>query len=341
MSMKKTAVALGLMAALGAHAEVTLYGVLDLNLSSVKAVGADKRVTGIENGGMTASFIGLSGEEDLGNGLKASFQLESLLKADTGASNATSFWGRNANIALSGDFGKVTVGRKQKIYYDAVAAFNPFGSSGMGASMSLMNDLLPSGAVTSLDPDTLTAETRAWSNSITYESPDMAGLSGAVQISLKEAADAGNNVAVSGQYVAGPFAVGVAYQQTKLGLFDDNDQKDTRMVLGAFYDLGMAKVFGQFSKGSVKDLTTGDTTVKTDTFQLGATVPVTEESSVMATVGQLKVKDSDPATKRTIYSLGYDQNLSKRTDVYGVVRSDKITNQTKGSAIAVGVRHRF
>ena len=355
MSMKKSAVAVALLAALGAQAQVTLYGTLDLNLSSTKPsvdVGTEtSRVTEVGNGGMTASFIGLAGEEDLGNGLKASFQLESLVGADTGASNSASFWSRNANVALSSEFGKVTVGRKQKIYYDSVAAFSPFGSAALGTSMTLLNDLAPlqpaeatvaqvgDGSFTAA---TLAAETRAWDNSLTYESPDISGFTAAVQIGLKESTvNAGNNLAATAQYNAGPLAVGLGYQVTKLGAAALLSREDSRFNLGASYDLGVAKLYGQIGKIKWTNTVTGDTAFKADAFQLGATVPFTEEGTVMVSMGQAKEKGAEEPTKRTIFSLGYDHNLSKRTDVYGAIKTDKITDLTTGNTVAVGVRHRF
>ena len=50
------------------------------------------------------SFIGFAGSEDLGNGLKAEFALESFIGNDTGATvqnNAGNFWGRASNVAAT------------------------------------------------------------------------------------------------------------------------------------------------------------------------------------------------------------------------------------------------
>lgn len=365
MLMKKSAVAVALMAALGAQAQVTLYGTLDMSLSSVKPVAPAaanaKRNTGIESGGMTASHIGLAGQEDLGDGLKASFQLESIVGADTGSTSAVSFWNRNANIALAAEgLGKLTVGRKQKIFFDSVAAYNPFGEASYGAAMPLLNDLgqiytsdlliaavevLQGGPLTDAERTQtlalLASEARAWDNSLTYETPNLNGFSGAIQLGLKEASAAGNNVAVSAQYEAGPLSVGFAHQTTKLGLVDAVDLKDTRFVLNGSYDLGVAKLFGQVGKTTWKNTVNGGTVLKVSAFQLGAGVPLSEQGTVLASVGQAKEKENAPETKRTVFSLGYDHTLSKRTDVYGVIKSDKITSLETGNTLAVGVRHRF
>ena len=45
--------------------------------------------------------------------------------------------------------------------------------------------------------------------------------------------------------------------------------------------------------------------------------------------------------KRDTVAVGYDHDLSKRTDLYAVYMNDKITNQSSGNSFGVGIRHRF
>jgi predicted porin len=99
--MKKTLIALASVAALGAaHADVTLYGVIDIGVASMSAgtstdvnnpsnmnifpsTGSDaftkasNRTTSMTNGMAQPSRWGLKGTEDLGGGLKGNFVLES------------------------------------------------------------------------------------------------------------------------------------------------------------------------------------------------------------------------------------------------------------------------
>ena len=58
-----------------AQSNVTVYGILDMAYIRAKADGADTR-TFINSGGMSGSRLGFKGVEDLGNGLKAVFNLE-------------------------------------------------------------------------------------------------------------------------------------------------------------------------------------------------------------------------------------------------------------------------
>ena len=45
--------------------------------------------------------------------------------------------------------------------------------------------------------------------------------------------------------------------------------------------------------------------------------------------------------KRRTVGLGYDHTLSKRTDLYTVLLSDRLTGVSTGTTLVAGVRHRF
>ena len=46
-------------------------------------------------------------------------------------------------------------------------------------------------------------------------------------------------------------------------------------------------------------------------------------------------------SKRDTFTVGYDYNLSKRTDVYAMVMSDRIAGFNRGNSFALGLRHSF
>ena len=77
-----------------AQSNVTIYGVMDAGFSSYSydkgynsttglKDGRDARSTGVYSDGMTSSRLGFKGEENLGNGLKAIFQLETGVQLDS------------------------------------------------------------------------------------------------------------------------------------------------------------------------------------------------------------------------------------------------------------------
>src|SRR5262245_978549 len=71
-----------LAAVVHAQSSVTVFGIVDLGIRQVK--NGDQSITSVSNGGLNTSRIGFRGVEDLGDGLSASFWLESGIRADNG-----------------------------------------------------------------------------------------------------------------------------------------------------------------------------------------------------------------------------------------------------------------
>jgi predicted porin len=341
MNFKTTAVAVTMLAAMGAQAQVTVYGKMDLAIGKFQRSGF-KSATMVESNG---SHIGFAVSEDLGS-LKAGVQLESSVGADTGAATVGQMWDRQANLSVGGDFGRVSLGRKETPLFNNLVAYNPFGDSGFSPAMRLIADNLYVSALLgadladngATDAEIVSAigamYASRWNNSITYATPEMNGLSASVQIGLKEADTNGNNVGFGVNYAAGPFAAGFAYQVVKAGF--PAGLKDTRWALGGSYDAGVVKVYGQLGQDK---LVSASGELKGDFFQVGAAAPVTAEGAAMVSFAQ--IKDSDDTIKESMLTVGYDHTLSKRTGVYGILSSDKVTEASNGTTLAVGVRHRF
>lgn len=115
--------ALAAVGAASAQSSVEIYGRLDLgyasttdNASSNGTANKTKSTSFGDQNGRTTSRLGFKGTEDLGGGLKASFNYEVALAPDdtarTGSSDTRSGFGttRLANLNLSGGFGTVTLG---------------------------------------------------------------------------------------------------------------------------------------------------------------------------------------------------------------------------------------
>ena len=161
MMKKSLLVALSLGAVSGvAHAEVSLYGVLDVGVAQLTnggnfspdfvtgavPIGAQPKkigtVRGMMNGGESQSRWGIKGSEDLGNGNKAFFQLESAFSLPTGTLATSGLAGgagspsmvadtslngqlfnRMAFIGLSNDnLGAVTLGRQYSLQLDIIGS---------------------------------------------------------------------------------------------------------------------------------------------------------------------------------------------------------------------------
>ena len=126
--MKKTLVPLAVLGSFAgvasAATSVTLYGTVDAGYEGwsygkdfsdfhntfVQGSGTGP-ITGLKTGTSESnSKIGVKGQEDLGNGLAATFQLEGDVNADVGSS---SLFNRESTVGLKGAFGEVKVGKSK------------------------------------------------------------------------------------------------------------------------------------------------------------------------------------------------------------------------------------
>ena len=98
-ALKKSALLLGLFTPLVyAQSQVSIYGTVDEYIGSVRTATPTTPAASsgvVNSGGMTTSYIGFRGTEDLGGDLKAIFNLESFLRTDVGT------YGRNDAALLT------------------------------------------------------------------------------------------------------------------------------------------------------------------------------------------------------------------------------------------------
>lgn len=334
--MKKTLIALAAVAASSAalaQSSVTLYGSLDLSVESVKG---EKSVTRVTSGNHTTSRFGLKGTEDLGGGLKAKFNLESEVKADTGEAGSA-FWGRQAWLGLQGGFGELRLGRTDTSI--GVLAGN---TSLLGGQA--YDDFKIAGTFSAGDY-------RRTSNSVTYLLPTLVeGLSAQLQYGTGNetpGADTGKHYGLNVQYAANGFGAGLGYINAKTN--PAGSTKDKAVLGYLSYDFGAAKLTGYYEKDS-------QTNAVEDRKLYGVRVdvPVSDTFALQASLSQAKDVDMDGSDDNdaTIVALKGTYSLSKRTAVYGLltnVSNDKgagigivSTSTDKTSrGLAVGVVHKF
>ncbi|CAN5864710.1 N/A [soil metagenome] len=95
-----------------AQSSVTLAGRVDVGPQYVD--NGTTKLKNIDSGAYTASRLILRGREDLGDGLAATFYLETRFNADTGAQqSAAKFWNAGSYVGLTDSrWGTITVGRQ-------------------------------------------------------------------------------------------------------------------------------------------------------------------------------------------------------------------------------------
>ena len=346
-----TAALLLAVGAAQAQSSVKLYGYLEASVGSYEnfnlTTGEVARTTEVSSGNMMTSFIGLSGVEDLGGGLKAEFVLETFLANDTGTTLnnlAGGFWGRGSWVGLSGDFGRVALGQYDNAFFTMGLTYNPFGSSMTFSPTMVSHYSLAGFGAASLGYDT------GWVNAITYETPNFGGFTASLQFAPKETSaggDAQNNFALSAAYNAGALSVMGVY--TSSGFVTGTAYTDCQKNagVGVSYDFGVAKLMAQYSQ--VKSESAG-ADGKAKFFQVGATIPVTASGNVMVSYAQTKY-DGGFRTyfadegKLKQFSLGYDHSLSKRSGVYAALTRLQLTgfglDDDTAQTFAVGLRHAF
>jgi predicted porin len=341
--MKKTLVAIAALAAFGAasaQSSVTLYGRIDASIGNQKTTTGGVTVADpgvqISSGAHTGSRWGLRGSEDLGGGLKANFQLEQGFSIDTGAANNPNEFNRTAKVGLSGGFGSLDVGRQYDITDTIYANYDAMGYSGFSAMGYTFN--VGCGAAGG-SGDCVGRQ----DNSVIYKTPSMGGFSVTALWAPGEdktaAASAGRVYGLMADYSNGPIGVGLAWQSNKAAA----GRTRTDSVLGASYNLGVAKLFLQLESGKNNN-TVG--TGKDNGFNVGAVIPVgAAKLSVGYATEKQKIAGAEVSKAKAFGLLGtYD--LSKRTYVYAGYRRGETNpvganNTTKVTKYGLGLVHNF
>ncbi|HEY9103167.1 porin [Chitinimonas sp.] len=107
-------------AAFAAENTVTLYGQVNVAVQSTKIDGGRDQF-GVGN---MASRIGFKGQEDLGGGSSAFFQIETGVAPDDASQSR--FASREGWLGLKGDFGSIKLGRGKSLYTLATEEFDPW-----------------------------------------------------------------------------------------------------------------------------------------------------------------------------------------------------------------------
>lgn len=310
--MKHTllAAAVAGLACTGAFAQstVSIYG--RLNVTAERQDENGKSITKLVN---NSSRIGFRGTEDLGGGVKAGFVLEHGFNADTGTPSGA-FWGRQSELNLAGNFGMVRLGNFISEAYFATADYISMHNHDTGTSS-----------------DALYAYIGRNINKVAYRLPALGGLSVELATSLKEAA-ADNTYDVAANYAAGPLQLGFGYEK---------NGKANQFAIRGLYEMGSV-ILGAYVQRDENGwgANLGDRT----TFRLSAALNMgaTEFHANIGRAGDYSKLNGSDATQ---WTLGVNQNLSKRTKVYAfytrVDDDKKLYTGGDFSSLAVGLRHNF
>ena len=311
-------------------------------------------------GQYSGSRVTIKGSEELGNGMKAGFVLENGFTSDDGKmGQGNRLFGREAIVYLEGDFGHFSMGRVGALSsglgsYSLVYGYTPFGTGWgdyAGAKGEFMLD----------DRD-------RFDNTITYRSPEFAGVQVFAQYSLEadgtEDAQSTKNKrygALGATYNLGAFSTGLVVDTIMNKSTETNTEDSLGISWGASYDFGFTKPmilvqYGQNEKelGGWTSAELWDTTLTSDegmkgyAISLGAVTPLfggnlytavnytdgeTESDVTFGTI----VKTAD--IERWGVAVGYDYPLSKRTKLYGFAAYNE--GEAKITGVVSGNSHKF
>jgi predicted porin len=184
--MKKNLFALAALAAIAgaanAQSSVTLYGTLDASLQYISNAGSTNATSnkdlnlGYVDSAVSSSVWGLRGSEDLGGGLKATFQAEGDIQTNNGGLHKDGLFRRAANVGIGGKYGQIDLGLKANPLMVMNNALMPVAGNSVGGSVAYAGNY----------KDDYTK------NAVTYTTPRVYGLRGQAQVGL------GNTVGENG-----------------------------------------------------------------------------------------------------------------------------------------------
>lgn len=344
------AIAASVVAAPAAFADSVLYGSLHTSIDA-----QDFETGGNVDNWATnsrASRIGVKGSEDLGNGLKAIYQIEFQYDSDGGLDQAggTLTGQRNTFVGLAGSWGTFLVGKHDT---PAKLALYAGGNELLGFSVIDFNGTATDNKIGVFH------EFRA-NNAIAYVSPNFAGFTLAAAIVPGE--QSGTNTGVPGtpandndgaadhyslglMYKGGGLKAGVGYE-SKVQLNNvvgGQEAEFETMQVGASYSFGMFQVGAQYESSDDNLFVLGD-----DYTAFAVTGKATFGNSAVSLIytdAELERTGANNDTESKGWGLAAEHNFSKRTKVYAAYADNSVDNQgaadTDDTVFSIGMIHDF
>lgn len=308
----------------------TLYGRIHTSIDKVTGVALDDNKVSVNTNG---SRFGVKGNEDLGGGLKAVFQVETNVNATGGGTGSQGSNTANANgaftgqlrdtfIGLAGSFGTIKAGRlgyANQWVYDSNLFVDQLGDAAQFTGLGLAG---------------------RGNGEVMYSTPNMSGFSADLTYlpGLTTVNAASNTAATHGKNSYGmKLGYAAAGATAKLAYFNVKTVAATvetttkPLSLAAGYDFGQGLVTAQYVKAKVEAAG-----VKSDdrkVWNIGGKFNINANSVVKAQYSKAREKIANANNGGKMFAVGYDYNFSKRTGMYVVYAKTK--NDTAGALYTV------
>ncbi len=345
-----------------AETSAQLYGTVDAGLGWTHVSGQGSQ-RGVLSGGQADSLWGIRGQDSLGEGGRATFNLESGIDLATGRGDESArLFNYQAWLGLGSDqWGELRFGRQHTVGQEFVSAIEvgSWKDFGMGALMRASDNYQVS-------------------QQLSWRSPQWAGLqlglsySGDVgEQSLSGLADARTKLySLALRYEQGPWLLAASHES--LSRIESN--RPTALQLGASYDFGFARVVAGWSRQSngfvglngdegptywqqrglgglgPTEFVQGG---RLDTWYVGSAIPLGKgEVQWQWSLGRPNWRweaTGEQAGRLQVMSVAYVHPLSPRTSLYVFAaqgrRYDMETavhvSEPRTSRVALGVTHQF
>lgn len=322
-----------------AQSNVTIYGFADMNyiVANQSNVDNTKTYSAINAGGINGNRIGFRGEEDLGNGLSAKFNVAIAYQGDSGAGGrsyaGTAPLTRWSTVSIaSKTWGEIEMGRRDT-FQD-----------------QLLGDVSANARTMVAQVSPVYVDTGTYGNLVAYLSPVWngfqfkAGYSTALDsqdVAPTQATSAANNtaantnnrvIALAALYNNGPLKLGASYERNKLqdrsavaGVDATYDAGNTWDLAGA-YDFGVVRIDGAYGRINYAQNTQNTINEKKDSrkqWTVGLSAPVGANGNISLVYAHATVAYNGTNgtaawsdDKVSLWGLAYRHNLSKRTTAY-------------------------
>jgi general bacterial porin, GBP family len=336
MRTRITALLIAGLASGGAFAQsnVTVYGSLDIGYFH-QNFDDGRKSDGIDSHGLKRSVLGFKGVEDLGNNMKATFDLTYHLANDQNTGIGTTSAPYNGTVAaeqtigLMGDFGTIKAGRLNAAGVQFSCSTDPLAATAFDALGKLSLATGSAGARSML----VCGNTARMNNGVGYWSPKFGGFGVIYAYSRapfgSEIPDTpggtSDNVVheLAGTYNNGPLylmAIGVRQSRDDITTLIPAEIKE--YGVGGTYDFGVVKLQATYQTMKAENVRSD---AKDKKWQIGAVIPVFTADKLIMTYGAMSLGDVND-TDAKAFGIAYDHALSKRTSLYAGY--SQVTNET-------------
>lgn len=326
-----------------ADGTVTLYGIANVPFQLVKTAGAGNTMAvgsgPAPAGANTSSRLGFKGDEDLGAGLKAWWQIETQVGLDDAA--ASSFASREGWVGLSDSWGKLGLGRGKSPYKNVADVFDSQVDG--GSNLAIQKHAILSNVNTDR-PD----------NSVRFDTANYDGFTAAVQFGAGEnkttTVEAGRKWSLNARYTQPTWSLAAAYNQEKnVGAVAVDGTKNVAYLFAGTYTIDALKLGLGYQHATLEtavgaEKKEGDSAVVSAIYTLGdVAFKAGAIFNQRVKLGGKSVDGSDYLR----YSLGAKYSFSKRTAFYTEFTGDDYNKDIKGAnksdvnVFSLGLIHNF